>query len=85
MKGQAKTIISTAIGIIVVIFIIWLILVNLSAYDDYCKEHPYSEACASPIELCSRDCQNLNMELFEYEEIYHNCWCKVGNETKQIW
>ena len=73
--------------------IVWAPLVPLMEKEkemiDYCeKKLDYKMKCSLGDAICLMNCEELNLEYFKYDNGgfgSSECWCRINNETKQIW
>ena len=52
-----------------------------------CEDHNLSP-CYADVVLCYSNCRDIGYSYFKWEDggfTSDNCWCKVNNESKQIW
>ena len=77
-------------------FVGWLIIIILIAMMVYqfifiqprCSEKNLSFLCEEQEIRCYDNCKELGMQYFNYERSWFSnsdCWCRINNDTKQIW
>ena len=69
-------------------FIVPVIKESHQEQQDYCEERNITGACNYGVARCYNDCESLSKEYFKYQDggfASAECWCKVNNETMQIW
>ena len=78
------------LGILAIVFLFSLLIFNtyFSENAKFCKEHNIVSNCNGAID-CYKDCEDLGLKSFKVENpsigSSADCWCKLNNETKQIW
>ena len=78
------------LGLVFIIgsFVIPIIKDDVKEQQNYCEERNITGMCNYAVARCYNDCESLGKEYFKWQDggfASAECWCKVNNETIQIW